>query len=173
MLGTRSKSQLRIAEPGDAVALVALQREIYREGSWFVGDGPPAAESLARRLRSLDPDETLYIVAACGEEICGWLELHRLPPKRLRHVAVLTLAVGPVWRRQGIGRQLLQRAWTWAARHNVRKVSLHVRAGSHAAIALYQAEGFVLEGREREQIRTESGFEDNLVMAKFLEDGRA
>jgi ribosomal protein S18 acetylase RimI-like enzyme len=45
-----------------------------------------------------------------------------------------------------------------------------VRAGNEAAILLYKEEGFVLEGRERNQVRTREGYEDNLIMAKFLVD---
>jgi ribosomal protein S18 acetylase RimI-like enzyme len=48
------------------------------------------------------------------------------------------------------------------------KLQLSVRARNEAAIALYRREGFALEGRERAQILDEEGFEDNLVMAKFL-----
>ena len=43
-----------------------------------------------------------------------------------------------------------------------------MRASNRAAITLYQSEGFVTEGCERAQIRSGLGYEDNLVMAKFL-----
>ena len=157
----------RPAEPDDAAALTALQRSIYREGRWFVGDGPVAVETLARRLRTLDETMSLFLVAATPE-LAGWLELSRLAPARLRHVAVLTLAVGAPWRRQGLGRGLLERAYPWASRVGVEKIQLNVRANNHAALSLYEAEGFELEGREARQIRENGGYEDNLIMAKFL-----
>ena len=48
------------------------------------------------------------------------------------------------------------------------KLQLSVRAGNGAAVALYEREGFVLEGCERNQVFDDGGFEDNLLMAKFL-----
>ncbi len=159
---------IREARPRDARALVALQQGIYDEQRYFVGDGPPSVELLHRRLQALEPARSLYLVACRGRELVGWLELHRLQPKRLQHVAMLTLAVAASARRQGIASRLLADSYRWAAKQGVVKLQLNVRAGNRAAIALYEREGFVCEGREARQIRTEDGFEDNLLMAKFL-----
>jgi ribosomal protein S18 acetylase RimI-like enzyme len=101
----------------------------------------------------------------------AWLELHRHLPRRLRHVAVLTLAVAASARRRGLGRALLWASYGWASEVGVEKVALHVRASNCAAITLYESEGFILEGCERSQIRTLQGYEDNLIMAKFLPPG--
>jgi len=165
---TRTTPVIRHAEPGDARALVKLQRNIYLESRWFVGDGPPETELLTRRLRILDSDMSLYLVADYRDAICAWLELNRLPSQRLHHVAVLTVATDKTWRRHGLGRSLLGRGYGWARRVGVRKISLNVRANNRAAITLYRSEGFVVEGRERDHIRVRDGYEDNLIMAKFL-----
>lgn len=161
---------LRNARSADAEALHALQEEIYREGRWFVGDGPPGIAALQRQLRGLDGRQSLYLVAICAREVCGWLELHRLQPERMKHVAVLTLAVGRRHRRLGLGSELLARAIAWARRVGVAKISLNVRSGNRGAIALYRSAGFVQEGCERLHIRGDDGFEDNLVMAKFVNE---
>lgn len=183
--GVRTDIAIRAARPNDASGAVALLRAIYREGRGFVGDGPPAPANLSARIRGADRRRSLYAVAVAragersgpdrdegGEAIAGWLELHRMQPSRLEHVAVLTLAVAPEHRRRGIGRRLLQRADRWANRVDLHKISLHVRAGNQPAIALYRSEGFALEGRERDQIRTDAGFEDNLIMGRFVGDPR-
>ncbi len=164
---------IRRARPGDAHQIVRLMRTIYREGRYFVGDGPPLAESLGRRIAADDRQDAFYLVAegesARGREVAGWLELHRLQPRRMQHVAMLTVAVAPEWRRHGLGRGLLRRSYGWAGDVGVRKISLNVRAENIGAIALYRSEGFVEEGRERGQVRTdEGGFEDNVIMARRL-----
>lgn len=161
---------------------------VYREGRYFVGDGPPPAVSLSRRIAADDPEYAFYAVAevAAAEapvtasapvadadadadrRVGGWLELHRLQPRRMRHVAMLTVAVAPEWRRRGLGRALLRRGYVWASEVGVAKISLNVRAGNVAAIALYLDEGFVEEGRERDQVRTDDGsYEDNLILARW------
>lgn len=160
---------VRAALPTDASALEALHRGIYDEGRWFVGDGAPSAETLRSRLRLLDEKRSSYLVAVGRDGgLQGWLELHRLTPQRLSHVAVLTLAVGHLYRRQGVAGALLAAAYPWAAAASVLKLQLSVRAGNGAAVALYEREGFVLEGCERNQVFDDGGFEDNLLMAKFL-----
>lgn len=168
-------AQVRGAQPDDAEALAALQASIYAEDLWFVGDGPPSAERLRRRLRSLETGMELYLVAGRWvpggpPQLYAWLELNRFFMAKMRHVAMLTLAVSEERRRQGLGRRLLVCACDWALEVGVAKVQLNVRATNSAAIALYEAEGFVLEGREKRQIKTASGYEDNLLMAKFMGD---
>ncbi len=159
---------VRKANLSDTPALALLQAEIYAEGRWFVGNGPPASETLRQRLRLVDEARSLYLVAYTGETLLGWLELHRLSPKKLEHVAVLTLAVGAVHRRHGVASRLFPEAYAWASAGGVKKIQLSVRARNGAALALYEREGFVLEGRERSQIYDAGAFEDNLLMAKFL-----
>lgn len=160
--------RVRPARPEDAEALAQLQGGIYEEGRWFVGNGAPRHETLARQLRALDRQMSLFLLAVSNEELCGWLELHRHKPHKLAHVAMLTVAIAAAWRRQGIASELLTRSYRWARRHNVEKIQLNVRAGNTAAIALYEREGFLHEGREARQIREGDSYEDNLLMAKFL-----
>ncbi len=163
---------IRAATVSDAPALAALHRSIYDEGRWFVGDGPPTVETLRGRLRVLEPKRSLYLVAvlepAETKQVGGWLELHCLNPKKLAHVAVLTLAVEEPFRRQGLAGSLLAHAYPWAREVGVHKIQLSVRSKNLAAISLYKREGFGLEGRERNQVFDAEGFEDNLIMAKFL-----
>lgn len=161
---------MRRARPADAAVLARLQEDIYGEGRWFVGDRAPSAASLRTRLQAseADPDASLWLVADVAGDVAGWSELHRLRPARLAHVANLTVAVAPRYRRAGWGRRLLRAGYAWAERVGVLKIRLDVRAGNSAAIALYRSEGFVEEGRERAHVRDGDDFEDNVLMARWL-----
>ncbi|HRP48040.1 MAG TPA: GNAT family N-acetyltransferase [Trueperaceae bacterium] len=164
---------VRSATPDDANAVRDLLAGIYREGGAFVGDGAEGAGALAARIGGLGA-RSCYVVAVERGDVVGWLELHRSPARRLEHVAVLTLAVAPRARRRGAAHELLRAGYAWCRQVGVLKVALHVRAGNAAAVRLYESEGFSLEGREVRQVqRLQSeggGFEDNLVMGKWLSD---
>ncbi len=162
---------VRTATPDDAEAVRSLLAGIYREGGSFVGDGAESAGSLAARIGARTT-RSYYAVAVEGGALMGWLELHRPVARRLEHVAILTLAVAPPARRRGAARALLGAGYEWCRRVGVLKMSLNVRAGNAAAVRLYESEGFTLEGRERRQVKRLAGegegFEDNLVMGKWL-----
>jgi L-amino acid N-acyltransferase YncA len=162
---------LRAVVPRDARALAALMAGIYAEGRWFVGDGPPSPDALARQLRALDPTREVLLVAEGPGGLAGWVEARRYAPRSMEHVATLTLAVAAPARRRGVGRRLLRALTPWARRVGVRKLRLDVRAGNEGARALYASEGYRVEGVERDQIRDEDGFEDNVIMALDLTDG--
>jgi len=165
--------EVRSARAADAGSVTRLLEGIYSEQDYFVGEAPAAASALAARIAADDPSQSLYLVAVCDGQVAGWLELHRSPAWRLQHVAVLTLAVAPSQRRRGVGRSLMRRSYDWCRRVGVLKVSLNVRAGNAAAMALYESEGFVVEGRERGQVRLRRGrdeFEDNVIMGMWLGD---
>lgn len=62
---------------------------------------------------------------------------------------VLTLAVAPAARRQGLGRALLAAALVECARRGVQSVFLEVAADNLAALDLYKAAGFARAGLRR------------------------
>ena len=64
----------------------------------------------------------------------------------LDEAEILTIAVAPSARRQGLGRILLTEAETAAQAGGVRKIFLDVSQNNSAALALYRSEGFVETG---------------------------
>ena len=70
---------------------------------------------------------------------------------------VLTLAVAPAARRQGLGRALLAGFLTHAAAAGADSAFLEVSAENPAAIALYESAGFVKAGQRRRYYHTPEG----------------
>jgi len=164
---------VRSARAADADAWHALQRVIYAEGVAFVGDGPPTAAALTARIRGLEAAVAYVALAvADGGEPVGWVEVQQLAARRLMHVAWLTLAVAPGWRRRGVATALLVAARAWAEGRRLRKLQLHVRAGNAGAIALYRRHGYRREGVLRDQVALavdgRAGFEDEWIMCLDL-----
>lgn len=62
---------------------------------------------------------------------------------------VLTIAVGPAYRGEGIGRRLLEHAFRKLYHDRVGSVFLEVDAGNPSALALYRRLGFVQVGERK------------------------
>ncbi len=82
---------------------------------------------------------------------------------------LLTLAVAPEARRQGIGRRLVEGFVAEAARRGARTAFLEVSAGNVAGLTLYRACGFAETGRRRGYYRGPEGAVDAVVMGRALE----
>jgi [ribosomal protein S18]-alanine N-acetyltransferase len=82
---------------------------------------------------------------------------------------VLTLAVAPDQRRQGIARSLMQGFATRAHTMGAETAFLEVAADNTAAIALYLSLGYATAGRRKGYFETPEGHRiDALVMTKTL-----
>ena len=79
---------------------------------------------------------------------------------------VLTLAVTPAVRRQGIATALLREAATQARTNGAQRMFLEVATGNAVALALYRSVGFVEVGRRRQYYADQS---DALVLCATLE----
>jgi tRNA threonylcarbamoyladenosine biosynthesis protein TsaB len=78
---------------------------------------------------------------------------------------LLTIAVSPKRRRQGIGRFLLNQLLATAASKGARRMVLEVAVDNHPAKALYRALGFAPCGRRPGYYRTRSGAVDAEILA--------
>ncbi len=114
---------------------------------------PWSVESLRRELMRTERQQgdytAIYLAAREGEQLVGyvglwlcWGEAH-----------ILTLAVAPQWRRQGIAQALMHAALTEAARQGCHYATLEYRVSNTAAAALYEKFGFRVVGRRRRYYR--------------------
>lgn len=82
---------------------------------------------------------------------------------------LLTLAVDPARRRQGIGARLVQSFVETAARRGAARAFLEVAADNDAALALYRNSGFVEDGRRKAYYRSPEGHAiDAIAMSRTL-----
>ena len=94
-------------------------------------------------LRSeLDNPLALWLVALDGDTVAGYIGSQSV----LGESDMMNLAVAPAYRRQGVGRALVERL-LWELAEDNHCLSLEVRASNEAAIALYDSLGFRQVGR--------------------------
>ncbi|HEX8232870.1 MAG TPA: ribosomal protein S18-alanine N-acetyltransferase [Caulobacteraceae bacterium] len=86
---------------------------------------------------------------------------------------ILTIAVAPAARRQGLGRALVEGLARQARLAGAAALFLEVAEDNGAARALYQGCGFVLAGRRRAYYGRPGGRADALVLRRTLNSGGA
>ncbi|WJY21936.1 ribosomal protein S18-alanine N-acetyltransferase [Fontisubflavum oceani] len=90
----------------------------------------------------------------------GFLLLRLLPPD----AEILTLAVAPEARRQGVGRHLVTEAMRFAQDAEASRMFLEVAASNAAARSLYERTGFVETGQRPDYYTLPDGGKDHAVM---------
>lgn len=117
----------------DLPVIVSIEREVYRGDAWTMSQ---FKEELAAV-----PKNRYYIVAQNdSNEIVGYAGA--FSPDMNLDADVLTLTVTPEYRRQGIGRALLNMVIEWAERRKAPNIFLEVREGNIEASPLYVGAGF-------------------------------
>jgi RimJ/RimL family protein N-acetyltransferase len=91
-----------------------------------------------------------------------------------RSIELKRIVLSPAQQGQGIGRACLRRLAQMAFRDlGAHRFWLDVKALNVRAQALYRSEGFVEEGRLRESVRTDDGYDSLIVMSMLAQEHTA
>jgi diaminopimelate decarboxylase len=161
---------VRPAAPRDAASFLDAFRSVARERRFIQSEEVSGTARLYRRRfrRSVTEDEA-HLVAVADGTVVGSISIRRGGHPATRHTASLGMHVIAGWRGRGVGTGLLDEAMRWARGHDVERVELSVYPHNEAAIALYRKFGFVEEGRLVRHARKSYGYEDEILMAAWLE----
>jgi ribosomal-protein-alanine N-acetyltransferase len=147
--------KLRFAFAEDAPALEAVHARAF-DASW-------TADDIERLMRILGG------FALIGEDDAGAPVGFILARTMAEEAEIMTLAVAPWARRQGVGRALVDAAAAEAARRGARAMFLEVAADNGAALGLYQALRFERAGlRKAYYARPGAPAADALVLRRTL-----
>ena len=78
--------------------------------------------------------------------VVGHVDLRAHPEAHAGHRCLLGMGVDRGHRRLGLARRLLAHATQWAAGQDLRWIDLRVLSANEAAVALYRADGFQMQG---------------------------
>ena len=132
-------------------------------------EAPPLESTRAFILDNIRNGYPQLVAVTSGGEVVGWCDVTGRPGPLYAHAGVLGMGLLPAFRRQGIGKQLIQRALAAAQDFGFRRVELAVRANNLNAIELYKRVGFRVEGVQRDAIQLDGSYE-NLILMGLLFD---
>ncbi len=160
---------IRPAEPADAAGWIKLMSDVAAEGRYIAVERVEMTKrSLARNFRLGTWTPARGAIAALeGQAVVGELTLFREHGIH-RHTAELGMSVAATHRRIGVGTALIEGALDWARAFDVEKISLHVFPHNERAISLYRKMGFEQEGLRHRQAKLSYGYEDLILMARFV-----
>lgn len=161
-----SEISIRRATPDDAAALQRIYAQMDTQASTLQLPYP-SLQMWQQRLNALSP-ATYSLVACIDDEVVGQLTLQPIENPRRRHCATLGMGVDERYRQRGVGRALLAAAVdlcdNWL---QVTRLELTVFADNAAALALYRAFDFVLEGTATAHAMRHGELVDTCFMARF------
>lgn len=139
----------------DLEAVAALEAELFPDDAW---DLPSWWHELAGRPRRE------YLVVEDGDGIAGYAGLDHGGEVS----DVMTIALHPRLRGQGVGGRLLGELLRRASVAGAERVMLEVRADNTAALRLYETAGFTMVATRRGYYAGGDGRVDALVLAHEL-----
>ena len=123
----------------------------------------PWTEAMLRA--QLDPERHVFLAAEAGGAVVGYVGLMYV----LDEGYVSNVAVRPEARRQGVAEALLAELEARARVKRLSFLTLEVRSGNAAAIALYEKRGYRVAGRRKNYY--EKPAEDAILMTLTLDYG--
>jgi len=146
--------KLAPARPTDADALAEVHARCF---------DPPWSEADFSTL--LGSPGVFALTVQDGQAVHGFILARAIAGE----AEILTLAVDPPLRRQGIARELLEAATATATAAGAEVMFLEVAADNPAAVGLYEAAGFTAAGRRRGYYaRPDGGAIDALVLRRAM-----
>jgi ribosomal-protein-alanine N-acetyltransferase len=147
------KTHIRRMEDKDLGEVAALEGQIY-EFSWSRGNFED----------SLKGGDDCWVLLSCDETSKDQIVGHAVLTVAIDDATILNIAIHSEYRRQGLGKELLDFLLARARHLEAHHCFLEVRPTNAAAISLYENAGFTEVGRRRDYYRASVGREDALVL---------
>lgn len=154
---------IRIAVPADEEELALLDRSTW--STLHAVSPPPEGPFFDERHLPED-----YLVAEADGRVVGYVRIGRPTPlaSNAHVLQIQGLAVAEEARGRGLGRALIRAAVAEARGRGARRLSLRVLGHNAPARALYESEGFAVEGVQPEEFLLDGEYVDDVLMGRRL-----
>ncbi|HEY7282139.1 MAG TPA: GNAT family N-acetyltransferase [Actinomycetota bacterium] len=159
---------IRPSRSSDAASYYRMWKAVVEEGRWVRTERVGSVKDYRRTLGDSWSDDRARFVALAWGQVVGLITIERMTHPVNRHVATLGMAIEESWRGQGLGSALMAHAMRWARQVGIEKVTLEVYPDNEAAMALYRKFGFLEEGRLVGQSKKSFGYQDEVIMSRWV-----
>lgn len=132
---------------------------------------PSSSKLETRILNALSNPSEIYLCVIDEKKIIAQTHLKAISPNHpwIKHIAEFGMIVSEDWWNLGIGTALLKIMEEFSKTIGISKIEAKVRVSNKRGLALYQKQGYLIEGTRKNAAFINGKFEDEYFIAKFLE----
>lgn len=153
-----------IEEFHTALDIVAREKKYL---AWFEA---PEIETTREFVKENIENNLSQFIVLDNEKVVGWCDICPSNKAAYTHTGTLGMALLPDYRDRGIGRELLLTALIKAKANGLERVELLVFKSNEVAKIFYEKMGFKIEGLRSKSIKIDGHYEDDYIMALFLDE---
>ena len=157
--------EIRKIEDTDISGFYDALCTVASEGIYLLTTTAPAYEKMENFIRNNIKHNHAQYVALLENKVIGWADIIPLERNTMNHVGHLGMGVLSEFRGKGIGTKLLQQTIAHAWQQKLTRLELEVFSDNEVAIALYQKNGFEVEGVKKCARLFKNRYQDITIMA--------
>jgi RimJ/RimL family protein N-acetyltransferase len=132
------------------------------------GERNTSIEEMKVSIADMYASNSLVLIAEEEGKIIGFLSAERGFANRIKHTAYIVIGILKDYRGRRIGTKLLRELVDWASANGITRLELTVMIHNEAAIKLYKAMGFQIEGVKEKSLVVDGKYIDEYYMARIL-----
>ncbi len=160
--------KIRRIDIGDVQEFWQLQKQLDNETKFMMFEPDERKFNLGRAVGAIARMDFL-IGAEENGKLVGFLSAQCGKPQRIKHQAYIVVGILQEFQHQGLGQQFFTQLDEWATTHEIKRLELTTMITNAPAIALYQKNGFSIEGVRRQSMQIGGEFIDEFYMGKIFE----
>jgi RimJ/RimL family protein N-acetyltransferase len=164
-----SNVTLRPVRIEDASDIISGVEAIVRKGEYLQKESPRSLEEEQAFIEETSRKGNMYTAIEREGRVVGIARVLRGDLEMKRHAGVFRTWLMKEAQGKGIGKKIMEYTLEWARRNDLHKVWLTVFSENEGAIYLYKKYGFVEEGVQKDQVRINGEYQDEIFMACFID----
>lgn len=156
--------RLQYMTPDDGPALRAFARSVPRHDLLFLRTDITTPEGVAEWMEGVAQGQMGVILAYDEDRLVGFSSVTRSPTSWARHIAEISVIVGPDARHHGFGLRLTEEAFRAAEDLAVMRMVARMTLDQASAIELFRSLGFVPLAILPDQVMDQDGKRYDLLM---------
>ena len=134
------------------------------------GERSTSVEEQRQQIEQILVRGGMLFVAEQHRQIVGYLGATIYAFQRVRHSATIVIGILQAWTHQGIGTSLFIAMEEWARKKGLHRLELTVMTNNVAGIALYEKQGFEIEGTRKDAYIVNDRYINEYLMSKLLQN---